>query len=149
MKIRHIDLEHGVINAVSEVSKTKKSKGITIPDTMIPLLEKMNLSQFPPGWYLFGEGFKPHPSKQWGRNAFYNKMRTIVAELYKTGHMDDIEGKTFYSLKDSGAISLVVEGINMLDIRDQLRHSDLSTTQVYLEKFKNVSAEIKGQKKKL
>jgi len=67
----------------------------------------------------------------------------IIEKLNKSKQLKDINGLTFYSWKDTGAMELFKRKINILEIRKQLRHKDLKTTQVYCESLYEINEEIK------
>jgi len=142
LKIKDIDLQNGYINITPDTAKMHIHRRPVIPDVMMSIFKKLELDKLPGNYFLFGSKFKPHPAKQCGRNEFGRRMKLITKEL---GFDKE---KTFYSLKDSGAIELLKEGINIISIMNQLGHTSLNTTQIYLQKF-NSNDSIKSQKSKL
>lgn len=48
----------------------------------------------------------------------------------------------FYSLKDTGITDLLNSGVPSLSVRDQARHSELATTEKYIEKRSQVDQRI-------
>lgn len=51
--------------------------------------------------------------------------------------------RTFYSWKDTGATALIQAGIPIDEVMKQLRHTDLATTQVYIQNLHRVNEKIR------
>jgi len=142
MRVHMIDLKEGVIRLPAEVTKNKESATITIPKMLLPYLNGFGLEGFNQRWLLFGAGGKPHPSKCCGHNTYNLRHKKILASLFKDGLLDDIEGLSYYSWKDTGAMELFKKGVNLLEIMRQLRHKELNTTQQYCHSLYVINKEI-------
>ena len=68
----------------------------------------------------------------------------ILKRLENEGKLMDSKGLTFYSWKDTGALALFKNKVNPLEIMRQLRHKDLTTTQLYCQSLYSVNLEIKA-----
>lgn len=138
----NVQLKHvhtNTIEIIGENSKNGKTEHIGIPDALKAVLAKMNLSEYPQDYYLFGNGtnsrksnnvfsydFLPAKTRHYG-NYFYKKHKAILDKLDL-----DKYGYDLYCWKHSGAIALFNATQNLEVLRKQLRHADLSATQKYL-----------------
>ncbi|HQU51429.1 MAG TPA: tyrosine-type recombinase/integrase [Saprospiraceae bacterium] len=137
------DFETGVIRLTKNETKNKENATVTIPDSIIPFLKNFNFGQWNQRWLIFGKDIQPHPNLSCGHNSLNYRHRMIIEKLNKSKQLKDINGLTFYSWKDTGAMELFKRKINILEIRKQLRHKDLKTTQVYCESLYEINEEIK------
>lgn len=144
LKIGHFNFEEGLIILPGTITKNKKSGQVTIPDVILPFIKSM-VVKYPSNYLLFGKNCLPHPNISCGSGTLYRKHKRILSKLHKNGTLKDINGLTFYSWKDTGALELFRKKVNILEIMQQLRHSDLSTTQRYCQSLYLVNREIKGQ----
>lgn len=125
LRISDISIEHQTILVHAEFSKNHRDALVGLNDTIIKLMINLNIFANPNDYYLFGKNFIPsreriHPDK-------FNKH---WVKLRKKLHWSDCY--QFYSLKDSGIRDLAnAEGIVVA--RDQARHSDVSTTNRYIQ----------------
>lgn len=125
LKIRDISLKDQSVMISGEFSKNKKDGKVAIPDELGRLLIDLRYMAMPGNWYLFGKGFRPAREKA-GADQFNKRW---VKMRKKLRWSDDYQ---FYSLKDTGIRDLAnSEGIVIA--RDQARHSDISTTNKYLQ----------------
>lgn len=80
----------------------------------------------PDSYYLFGSDFKP--SKERIGSDQFNKRWKVMRKALKWN-----DCYQFYSLKDSGIRDLAnAQGVVVA--RDQARHSDITTTNKYIQK---------------
>ena len=63
-----------------------------------------------------------------GKNTMRNRFNLYREEL---GISKD---KKFYSWKHSGALSAIENGASIYEVKDQLRHKSIMTTEEYLKK---------------
>lgn len=144
LRFNMIGLEEGVIRLPSAVTKNKENSIVTIPDVLLPYLRAFGLDQYPGTWLIFGEGGQPHKSKPCGHDLLSSRHKAIIDKLHQEGTLEDITGLAFYSWKDTGAMELFKQKVNMLEIMRQLRHKSLSTTQKYCQSLYQVNYEIKA-----
>lgn len=86
----------------------------------------LGIFNYPNDFYLFGSKFKPSKEK-YGAYQFNIRWKAMRKAL----NWDDCY--QFYSLKDSGIRDLAnAQGVVVA--RDQARHSDISTTNKYIQK---------------
>lgn len=125
LKVGDISLKEKTIFVSEDFSKNKKSAKVALNDTLLKLMLELGVLSAPSSYYLFGKNFKPSPDRcnadQYNRR--WKKMREAL------GWSDEYQ---FYSLKDSGIRDLANEQ-GVVVARDQARHSDVSTTNRYIQ----------------
>lgn len=98
---------------------------MALNDTLLQLMTELGVTSAPADYFLFGRNFKPSPNRchadQYNRR--WKKMREAL------GWSEEYQ---FYSLKDSGIRDLANEQ-GVVVARDQARHSDVSTTNRYIQ----------------
>ena len=147
--MRNIDLQIGMINLDGSQTKNKEVASITIPKLLLPYLQKLNLHRYDGNAFLFGlDGLKTGIN-QCGRDRISKRHKKALEQLKTYGFIQDIEGKTFYSWKDTSAKDLINEGLNILDLKQHFRHSDITTTQRYIEMHKGANSKIRDINLKL
>lgn len=144
LRFHHIHLDEGLIRIEGDLTKNWQDAIITIPDEIIPFLRNFGLDQYNQGWLVFGENVKPHPFKACGKNTMNRRHNAYLKELQERGVLIRIQGLSFYSWKDTGAIQLFKSKVDMLEIMRQLRHESLNTTQDYCNSLYVVNKEIKA-----
>lgn len=135
--VADVDFKNQVVIVPAKVSKTGHERMPAIPDWMITEIERMGLHKQPVKSYLVGSGLLPN-GKAIGRNvlnAHWVRMRKALG-WPKT--------KQLYSLRDTGIIQLLRDGVNILDVKQQAGHQDISTTNEYLKHaFPNGPKEVR------
>ena len=129
IQVRNFDLKDGVLTVDAEVSKNGKTGRITMSDELIEICKAYGIEDAEPNLYVFGKrgriGVKPI-SENMLRFRF-NKYRD------KFNLSTDVK---LYSWKHIGASYLVHSKIvDILQLKDHLRHSNLSATQHYVKKI--------------
>ncbi len=128
LKIENIDWKNMSIVIPSKASKNKKQESVVIPNSFICILKEMNLQNLPGDYFIFGRKLKPGPIQY--KN--YNHISSRHNEICKDLKLDSEKG--LYSWKHSGVCALypVLNG-DVYALMRQLRHSELTTTQIYLK----------------
>lgn len=125
LKVDDISVKDKTIFVSEDFSKNKKSAKVALNDTLLKLMIELGVLSAPSSYFLFGKHFKPSPDRcnadQYNRR--WKKMREAL------GWGDEYQ---FYSLKDSGIRDLANEQ-GVVVARDQARHSDVSTTNRYIQ----------------
>ena len=127
LRIRDIHLQKQTIYVGADVSKNRHSDVVTLPVKVIHLMLELKLFDYPEEDFIFSDDFIPgmkyrHPKHfgdYWVRHV---KKPLRWPEEYK-----------FYSLKDTG-ITNMLHNCDVLSVRDQARHSDISVTNIYAAK---------------
>lgn len=140
--VRHFDLQSGVIRIPASIAKNKRDAIITIPHQLTPILSE-RLSKMGKHWYLFGKDGDPGPDGPVGANTMGNRHKLLIRDLRERGSLPDIEGISYYSWKDTGATALIQAGIPIDEVMKQLRHTDLATTQTYIQSLHRVNEKIR------
>lgn len=130
VKVRYIDFENQSVTIPAEISKNRKTAKVTLPIVVVNLMRELGIEHHKGDDYLFGKGLKCGPqignAKQFGRFWDNHVVRDggIYPELGK-------RNVVFYSLKNSGITDMLSRGVPTAVVRDQARHQDLSTTEIY------------------
>ncbi len=149
LRIRDIDLKLGLIFLDGSQTKNKDLGTITIPKVLLPLLETYQFHNFPKGWYVFGAGTLKPGAQQCGRDTISKKHKRVVDDLHECRFLSDVEGKTFYSWKDTAAKDLIALGLNVMDLKAHFRHKELTTTQRYMQTYGGVNDNIRDVANKI
>ena len=116
---------------------------VTIPNALMDYILKVGVQDLDPNAYVFGKGISPNIDLQCGTNSLNNFHRSILLKLKLAKKISNTEGLSIYSWKDTGALELIRKGIDILQIKNQMRHTSLETTQQYIKSLKNVNEGIK------
>lgn len=136
LRVGDIDLVKQQIHIPATVSKNKKTRYATIPDVMLADFKLLNLEQAQVNDYIFSVGLMPGTRRIDGRvlDKIWTRMRNDL------GLPNDHQ---FYSLRDSGIIQKIRDGIPLNEIMHQADHFSLEVTNVYVriakpEVFENI-----------
>ena len=130
VKVRLINFAEQSITVPAEISKNRKTAKVALPAVVVNLMLELGINQHKGDDYLFGERMKccskmGNP-RQFGR--FWSRHVACKDGIYpELGKY----GVVFYSLKNSGITDMLERGIPSAVVRDQARHQDLSTTEIY------------------
>lgn len=137
-------LEKGFIKVSGSQTKNHSNSIVTIPDVVIPFLVEFGIQEIDPGHLVFGKDMKPHPLKSCGKNTMNYKHNQILKDLKAQGKLSSIQGLSFYSWKDTGALQMIEAGLDIVSLRDHFRHKSLDTTQKYIKRLSHINEKIKG-----
>ena len=127
LKVKDIDISKSLIKVPAKIAKSKKDGYVTIPYQYINILSDhikyadknsfvFSADHFKPG----GEQMKPRKiSDYW----YLMRKKLDLPDIYQ-----------FYSLKDTGITENFEKGIPAIKIRNQARHENISTTELYAPK---------------
>lgn len=122
-----ISIKEQSVFVSAAVSKNKRDGKVGLNDKIIKFMIALGVFQFPNDYYLFGPKVTRPSATRGDSEMFRRKWNTLVRK--GLGWSDCYQ---FYSLKDSGLRDLAnSEGIVIA--RDQARHTDVSTTNKYLQ----------------
>jgi integrase len=128
LRVGDIDLERGFIRISAEISKTDRDRKIAIPDVFKTyLIDKWHLYDVEKDLYVFGRTGMPG-KEPLGKNTLRNRFNQVRDRLHLPKYYK------FYSFKHTGAVTLAEQGEAIINIRDHLGHSSVSTTEVYLKR---------------
>ncbi len=127
LKIGDIDFVNKTICVRAELAKNKTTEYVGIPDSLLQYMFDLHLNMFDRDLYIFGRYGQP-ASVPMGMNTMRNRFNSY-RELLRIS-----PDKKFYSWKHSGAISAAQNGATVFELKDQLRHKSVQTTEEYLRK---------------
>ncbi len=126
LKIGDISLKKQTVFVSHKFSKNHKDAEVGLNKIVIKLMLDLEVFKKPDNYYLFGSDFKPS-AERIGSDHF-NKRWKVMRKALKWN-----DCYQFYSLKDSGIRDLAnAQGVVVA--RDQARHSDITTTNKYIQK---------------
>ena len=96
----------------------------TIPNVMVEALKHIDLDKCDKNMYLFSIGMKP------GLNKLNPRRIAKYWDEHRTALGLDMKYK-FYSLRDSGIIQKIKDGIPLDEVMCQADHHSLEVTNVY------------------
>lgn len=126
LKIGDISLKKQTIFVSHEFSKNHKDAEVGLNKIIIKLMLDLDVFKHPDTYYLFGSGFMPSDERI-GSDQFNKRWKTMRKALKWS------DCYQFYSLKDSGIRDLA-NAKGVVVARDQARHSDITTTNKYIQK---------------
>ena len=125
IRINDISIKEQSVFVSAEFSKNKRDGKVGLNDEIIKLMIDIKLFSYPGECYIFGDKMQ-HCLKQASSEIFRREWKKVRSAL-RWG-----DQYQFYSLKDSGIRDLAnAKGIVIA--RDQARHTDISTTNKYLQ----------------
>ncbi len=133
LRFSDISIDQGIVFINGKKGKTKEDRSLTIPNEFLPYFSDVFFSAYPSNYYIFGNGFHPHPSKPCGISTMSKKHRKILIRLQAKGKLKDITGLQWYSWKDTG-ITDALEDLPLLAVQDQAGHSRPEMTLRYRHK---------------
>ena len=127
IKLEDISIKEQSVFISATVSKNKHDGKVGLNDKVIKFMIDLGVFKYPNNYYLFGPKVSRPSETRSDSEMFRRKWNTLVRK--GLGWSDCYQ---FYSLKDSGLRDLAnAEGIVIA--RDQARHTDVSTTNKYLQ----------------
>ena len=128
VKVRNFDLTEGILTIEAEQSKNGKTGRITMSEELVEICRQYGIADANPDLYVFGKN-KHLDSKPLSENMLryrFNQFRK------KHNLSPDVK---LYSFKHLGASYLVhSQTVDIEQLRQHLRHSNLSATQHYVKK---------------
>ncbi|MBR3830857.1 MAG: site-specific integrase [Muribaculaceae bacterium] len=125
IKINDISIADQAVFISAEVSKNKRDGRVGLNDEIIKLMLDLDIFKHDGDCFLFGAKLRTSTTK--GSSEMFRREWKKMRRALRWG--DEYQ---FYSLKDSGIRDLAnAEGIVVA--RDQARHTDISTTNKYLQ----------------
>jgi integrase len=128
IRAKDVDLVKGVVTVDGVDTKSKRVRKAAIPPSMLKLLRASTLATAAPSDYVVGKGLVPSP-EQSGYNYIglsWNKMRKAL------GWTAD---KQLYSMRDSGIIQLIADGVELHVVMRQADHRNIETTNRYVQHY--------------
>ena len=127
VKLADINVKEQSVFISAEVSKNKHDGKVGLNAKIIMFMIDLGVFKYPNDYYLFGPKVSRPSATRSDSEMFRRKWNTLVRKGLKWA-----DCYQFYSLKDSGLRDLAnAEGIVIA--RDQARHTDVATTNKYLQ----------------
>lgn len=127
LKVGDINFETRNICIRAELAKNKMTEYVGIPSVLFEYMIELHLDMFDKDLYIFGRCGVPS-SQPMGHNTMRNRFNSYRELLNISAD------KKFYSWKHAGAISAAQNGATVFELKDQLRHKSVMTTEEYLKK---------------
>lgn len=137
LKVKHIDLAQSLLLVPAEIAKSKKDGYVTIPNQYAIILAD-HIKYAKAEDYIFSQNkFEPGPKQMNPRKIsdFWYKLRK---------RLNFPKEYQFYSLKDTGITENFEKGIPAIKIRNQARHENISTTELYAHKKETADDTIRN-----
>jgi integrase len=139
VKVKDIDLEKQTIFIDGFNAKNHNDRISTIPNSMINYIKKLNLDDLNKEHYLFSDTFAPGPNRMDPR-----KISRRWSNLRKeVGIPMELQ---FYSLRDSGIIQLLKDGISPKEVMELADHHSLEVTNKYVKRARSEASEVIKQR---
>ena len=128
LKLANISFKNQTIYIDAAYSKNRKSQVVTMPHNVAAMMIDLQVYTAPSSYYLIGHDFAPSE-----RPCSDRILRAKWLQVRKALQLPD--SYQFYSLKDSG-ITKMISMLNVSEVRDQARHSNIAITDVYTDRSK-------------
>ncbi len=135
--LRYCDIVNGRISYAR--NKTQKLLSFRLMPKALSIIEKYSRSDHTSDDYIFPIlDRRVHVTPQQIFNRTHKTLRKVNRELKVLGKMIGLQiPLTTYVARHTYATVLKRSGVNIAIISESLGHSDLSTTQIYLDSFEN------------
>jgi len=124
LKPENIRLDDKIIFLTADMTKDKDDRIVSISGELMKYLKALNIEKVSKDDYIFSASFKPGKKLIDSRNVGreWTKLRDTLKfpKEYQ-----------FYSLKDSGIVQMLMDGISPIEVRNQAGHSSLEQTNEY------------------
>ncbi|WP_313806759.1 site-specific integrase [Flavobacterium sp.] len=137
LQVWMIDKSASTIFIPKEISKNKKDQTITIPANFLQDI-LVHIANAPNDWYVFSNNNYFAGLKQMSVRKIQNSWDVVRKDLRLDKKFQ------FYSFKDTGITDLLYNGIPALKVRDQARHQEIRTTEIYTPRIKSADEQIKN-----
>lgn len=126
LRVEDVLLDRQVVHLSSDVTKSGDERMPAIPNWMLDELIAMDFHKQPGKAWLVSSDLVPgnHPSSKHFMMRHFKRMAKAL-HWPKT--------KQFYSLRDTGIIQLIRDGVELLHVMQQADHKSLTTTNSYVK----------------
>ncbi len=134
--LKYGNIQNGRVQYIRK--KTGKPINFRLTDEMHAIIAKYRCGSETDEDYIFPIlDRRIHKTEQQQFDRIHKMRRNTNCWLRKIGQMVGIEHLTTYVARHTFATVLKRSGVNIAIISESLGHSDLSTTQIYLDSFEN------------
>lgn len=125
LRIKHIDLNTRTITVPKDIAKRRVQRIVQIPNRMYEILIRNMVQEYGKDLYLIGPYGRPG-KRQVGENTLRMQFNVIrdglnLSKSYK-----------WYSFKHTGAGKLLESGATVIELMNQLGHTDIASTYRYV-----------------
>jgi integrase len=124
LKPSYFKLEDRIIVLPPEITKDDDDRVVTISNDLMKYLECLNITSINKNYYIFSKDFKPGlkliDSRDTAREWSNMRKELKFSSKYQ-----------FCSLKDTGIVRMLKDGIPAIEVRNQAGHSSLEQTNEY------------------
>ncbi|MBL8010514.1 MAG: site-specific integrase [Flavobacteriales bacterium] len=127
IRVRDVDVDAAIINVSGDKTKSKRVRRPAIPDSVLPEIREA-LRGAAPNEFVVGRSVFPNATKC-AYNTLglrWNKMRDSLGWGKE---------KQLYSLRDSGIVQLLADGVDLTHVMRQADHSEIGTTNRYVQHY--------------
>jgi len=128
IKIEHISIAERHIKVMADNAKNGKARCATISRDIIERI--IPLAKYPSNYYLFGMNDEMLPDK---RRVALSKFRKRWQDMRDELHLP--EEMQLYSLRDTGMMDLLHNGVNELSVQKHYDHSSLRIQAMYTNHY--------------
>lgn len=151
LRVGQFDFVQGLLVFPGRDSKNNRNSAVTIPQELVPALQALDFDRYPKTHFVLGgnrsgranPGMRP-AATMIGKNTMGEKWRQLFARLAKSGRIGDATGLCFYSLKDTLAVYMLDNGVDVESAMRHLRQRDLETFQRYVKRLGLVNEKIRA-----
>ena len=135
-KLEDVDTVEGIIHIHAARTKTRQYRDVVVLESMIPDLERWTES-LPEGsmWLFPGRDPSKHITQRWIRMVIDKAAKQAgIQRSYDTSR----DGRALnivspHSLRHAHAVAALDAGVPLNDLQQQLGHTNLKTTSIYLK----------------
>lgn len=133
IRVGSINLSQQTILLRAADTKDDEDRLVIIPNVLVPHIAKLNLSNYPDHYFVFGTGFLPQERES---QVHCNRATELWKELVKDPKSKGGLGiqSNMYWLKDLGISASIDEDIDLEAIQQQAGHSSIEMTMKYVQK---------------
>lgn len=126
LRVKHINFNARTIRIPSNIAKERDSRVVDLPEQLYLLLIEYGIHTFEGEMYVIGRHGRPGPLRL-GDNTLASKFRKIRDKL----HLN--KSYKWYSFKHTGAGKLLASGATIIELMNQLGHTDIESTYRYIK----------------
>ena len=127
LKVGDIDRERRCVINRNEIAKNKRSQQVGLTNDTLTLMERLGVFAYHADLYIFGHGGVPGV-----KPIGVSTLRERFQDYRRALHIP--ESRKLYSWKHTGAIVALDNGMDIVKLKDHMRHANVSTTMQYAKK---------------
>jgi integrase len=128
LQLKYINLENNTITIPAHIAKNKKALPVNIDKSFRKELDKLNLTEYPEDYYLFGSTETIVGPNRIGENTPYDRFQKCLKALKLLN-----KKYTLYSFKHFSNVKKFKAGWTLAEICSANRHGSLVETETYLK----------------